>query len=167
MHHAVAAANQRIKPLSVGIVQWPNEINISTFRDDNVDGHPVAVVRLRARSRRWALQALVRSANEVPCWACNGRNRGVLNTPIESDSRFFPLGSAELPGCQFPVDERPDDDERNRTATAVPAIPTSTTVPRAIPLAPAARSVQAIHPSPTVPSEMRTTPMAPIPPPRS
>jgi len=52
-----------------GIVQSLNEINGSAFRADDIDDYPVVVVRLRTRNRRWALQALVCSANEVPCWA--------------------------------------------------------------------------------------------------
>jgi hypothetical protein len=52
-----------------GIVQWSNEINGIAVRDDDTDDRPDAVVRLRTRNRRWALQALGRSVNEVPCWA--------------------------------------------------------------------------------------------------
>jgi hypothetical protein len=69
MRHAVEAANQRTKPPSIGIVQWPNESNGIALRDGDIDDHPDAVVRLRTKIRRWALQALGRSLNEVPCWA--------------------------------------------------------------------------------------------------
>jgi hypothetical protein len=69
MRHAVEAANHGTRPPSFGIVQWLNEINVSVSRDDDIDDYPAVIVRLRTKNRRWALQALVRSVNEVPCWA--------------------------------------------------------------------------------------------------